>query len=272
MSIYDYYDKLMKNLEIPDFNIIIKKIIQTNYPFYSEYFKIDCEGYKFNIIPYQDAIIYEFNEVNKASYSIRMNDLSENVILLFVLKNQYVYIESISYYQSDPKLELSKNCKDSLFPIVLSFIDTIKNKYDIKFIEMKDNYTYTFFKDIKIKKNNYYLAKPLLISNLKIFTKGKTWPEKYGFSSETISDYDTDIIAKNTQVKDYLIEVSKYIGEKFDSSFYKNNKNESISNFIKNLICEYNNGLLCFHLISDKLMEELKIDYLSDKIYHKQLN
>lgn len=288
MTIYDFYEELLKDLFVQDYTYVRGELITNNYCFYSDYKKLNKKANISSIktINYDTLIINEYDEEYRSTYSIYnsiSNDISNNIsnieviILLFIFKNdKYVYIEPISYYQSNPKLELPKT-KESMtvFKKTLAFIESIKNKHDLKYIEFKDNCKRTFFKNIKVNDSNYKLAVPLTISNLTIFTKGKTWPEKYGFDMIEKYEYTNqmNVLAKNTSVEHYLLKASKYICANNDKTieFYETHKRTNISNFIVCLIEDLDNGMLLFNLICEDIMDELYIDDLTGKEYRKNL-
>ena len=157
----------------------------------------------------------------------------------------YAYIDDISNLEGCLRKGIITNKGgNDLLKILILLIYQIKDKYNLKYIQLRDNST------------KYINGERIVLRNLMYLTKGRTWYEKFGFISCSIDtegrmnftprafknhDMDTNMYMKKT-VKDInldkkdLYDIFPHNDKKLIKSLYKqllDNKNMLIKDFIE---------------------------------------
>jgi len=294
--IYKFYSTLLKNLNVPQHNEIYYKIIQEDYEFYKNYayLKYDEQyrGGKNDVIKYKHEgytfIIHKDEEEDRTSFHVYNEDnieRNEVCMLLFIPKKEnYVYLQSISYYQNCYRPEMPKTKGGSLLlRMTLNFIDDIKSKYKLKYIQLKDNSTFTCEED----------GKSTPICNLYMLTRGDTWYGKYGFipfdpikkqiDIDTLVDYKTNqklvkiIKIKCTDIKEYLIKatyklnLNRQYPEHIIDQIIKVYGAKSIQDFFRDFMEKYDTRCHIFNEIYKNFMMDMHLVDLYNKTYYKPI-
>ena len=149
-----------------------------------------------------------------------------------------------------------------LLQIAIKFIKKIKDKYNIKKIELKDNAYINCFN------------KKIYLSNFLLLTRGYTFYGKYGFIPKNTKQYNKQLYLidklKKIKVKDInFIKLVKNIKPKYKDNFVKyvnENQDKYYFDFMSGFFNKNNKySCLIFYLIYEKLL-----DFLI-KIYPKEL-
>lgn len=176
-----YYNTCTINYILDKNNIdkrIVNEIISDNYDFYKLFVtrkKLQIGGSDIRKFTYGGKV-YELDYVYDADrhiYSLSPKGVINRTCFLIIIPDNenYVYIDNISSYEDCPHVGHLRNGRGShLFKVVLAFIDSIKNDYKLKYIQLKDNSTLLCKNKGKIE-----------LSSLYILTQGESWYGKYGF-------------------------------------------------------------------------------------------
>lgn len=289
--IYNFYINLLNQLQVPNHESVYGQLINEDFEFYKSYATINKQiggskkiKYKYNNYNFT---IFQSEEPDRISFSIhnKNNEESPEVcVLLFIpKKDKYVYLETISYYQNCSTVEMPKSKGGSLLlKTVLSFIDEIKPKYDLQYIQLRDTSTFTCHKD----------NKKTPICNLYMLTIGETWYGKYGFipfdpiikqpNIDILVDYKTNqklvklVKVKYTQLKKYLKMAStkphlKKYNEKIINDIFEVYNDRTVQDFFKDFINKYDERCDMFNEIYKQIMNEIGIVDLYNKVYYKPL-
>lgn len=295
VHIYKFYTTLLEKLNVPNHIDIYGKIINEDYEFYKYYFQLNnTEQFgggepitiKYNYDKYTFNI-HQIDETDRTSFSIYNNDnddIGDARMLIFIPKKEnYVYIETISYYQncSTPSMPKTKG-GTLLLKTTLKFIDDIKLKYNLKYIQLRDTSTFV------CRKN----AIKTPISNLYMLTRGDTWYGKYGFipfdpnnkqiDIDNLVNYKTNqklvklVKVKYTNLKSFMTKASykkhlKQYNEKIINEIFEAYNDRSIKDFFKDFISNYDSTCDMFNEIYKDLMDEVGIVDLYGKTFYKPI-
>ena len=268
-------------------------------------FKYKYKDYTF-IIHQED----EEHSISFSIYNNDNKTKNETCMIAFVPKAEnYVYLESISSYDNCSVLEvhehfieclasqgslhsqfvlankasrLANNCFSCLLlEASLQFFKDIQSTYNLKYIQLRDTSKFSCPTD----------GKKTSIANLYMLTRGETWYGKYGFipfdpetkqiDIDTLVDYKTNqrlvklVKVKYTNLRQY-IEIASNITklEKYKKNIpalFNVSDNMSIQDFFKIFIKDYDKQCSIFNEIHKKLMDEIGIVDLSNKVYYKPL-
>lgn len=296
MTVYSFYNNLLKKLNVKDHSLVCSQIINDDLDFYKYYFNLtgnhnQQQGggkkikYKYNNYTF---IIHQIEEEDRISFSINNKnnqDSTDICVLLFIPKiDNYVYLESIAYYQDCTIPSMPKTKGGSLLlNMILQFINDIKSKYKLKYIQLKDNSQFTCVND----------NEKTSICNLYMLTRGHTWYGKYGFipfdpikreiNVDVLVDYKTNqklvhlVKVKHTRLYDYLTvainklnligEYPKHIIRKIIMAYNE----RSIQDFFKDFMKNYDKRCHIFNLIYKEIMNEIGLVDLYGKVYYKPL-
>jgi hypothetical protein len=289
---FEYYKKLFEQLHVPQ--NIIYKIIPNQLIFYKKYANKEINGmiggskiinytytnYKFKI--------YNYEEDDRITFAIHddSNEEKQYCVLLFIPlyeKVRYVHIETISNLNKCAVNGMPKIKGGSLLlKTTLSFINSIKELYKLKFVHLLDN-SMIFCKLSETK---------IELDNLLILTTGDTWYGKYGFipydedkMSTDIEKYTEYIVnqklvdrikIRNTDIISIIINTIKKFNKyetKYDISydFFEKYKNHTVKKFFSEFMKDYDNKCELFSVIYKKVMDEIGIYNLHNMSYYKLL-
>lgn len=123
--------------------------------------------------------IYSLQPLNSDNNEIR------NCFLIYIDKKDtsYAYITNISSYNDCPHVGYLRNGRGShLLKVIIAFIESLKEKYGLKYIQLKDN-SYLQCKQIG----------QIELDSLYMLTQGDTWYGKYRFRPFNTYKKDLDI-------------------------------------------------------------------------------
>jgi hypothetical protein len=292
MNQYKYIKNIFNKINIEHDNNLLLNIISDNYYFFAKYTpkKIAQYGGNNNIIKYKydkyTFIIYKDEDDYNINFSIHNeNNIEEPKICAHIMipkEENFAYIQTIGNY---PKCTLEGLPKTQGGSIILSgmlsFINSIKNKYKLKYIQLKDN-SYFFCKSNK---------KNIPLSTLYMLTRGSTWYHKYGFNpydNKTKGiDIDNMVKLKTNQnlvnkIRLSCTNIENIIMEEFIKKFDKKSietlkkvfikyKNESVVKFMKVFMSDFDNTCEIFYNIYEKIINDLGLSNLYGISYYKIL-
>ena len=297
MTVYSFYNNLLKKLNVKDSNNITSHIIHQDFEFYKYYFSLsnkqqEAGGDNVKEIDYEyenyTFKIYQIEEDDRISFSVynQNNTQSPDICaLLFIPKRDYyVYLETISYYTNCNIPSMPKTKGGSLLlNMILQFINDIKSKYKLKYIQLKDNSHFTCNQD----------NERTPISNLYMLTRCNTWYGKYGFipfdpvkkgvDIDVLVDYKINqkliklIKVKHTHLSDYLtvainrLNLKEQFSKQTIKKIFDAYNERSIQDFFKDFMKRYDQRCHIFNLIYKEVMNEIGMIDLYGKIYYKTL-
>ena len=174
--IYKYYSSLFKRLNIINYQTVYPKIIQEDFEFYMNYAnfggtKQSTKKFKYSNGKYT-FIIHQDIDSEHITFSIMCDDIDIYMLMFIPINKNYVYLQSINYYENCSFPEMPKTNEGTLLlKTTLNFIKSIKDRYNLKYVQLMDNSVF----NCKTDKQNTPL------SNLSMLTRGHTWYGKYGF-------------------------------------------------------------------------------------------
>jgi hypothetical protein len=292
MNIYKYFGSLFKKLKMRGkmwefYDIInlnkeiLTKFVPKNMVQYggSKKIKFKSSNKTFTIYQEEDSENISFNIYNK-------NDENSTFVCAFFIINKeekMVYINGISSYPHCVEEGLPKTKGGSLIlKAVLEFIDLIKNKYKLKYIQLRDT---SHFKCAKS-------GNSIPMSTLYMLTRGSTWYYKYGFVPYNIKKNSIDIeklvALKTNQNLVNLIPIKcTNIYNIILTEFHKLNynsenkkilleivnkyKNISIKEFMHFFMTNYDEMCIIFEKIYPHIMKDINLTDLQNTIYYKIL-
>jgi hypothetical protein len=260
---YMRYKQLIKNNQVG--GNMIKKI------------KLKFEGYPF--------IFFREEDKYDISYTVHIDDDDEkaNCLLIRVEKDdKIVYISEISKYPKCSRISLPETKGGTLLlKLALYFIKTyLKAKYNLKYIQLKDNSILYCGKS----------GKSIHLDSLYMLTHGDTWYGKYGFIPFDIHTEDTDeqkleLYKKNqklvkTKLKDSNIKkilktlyASNSPKNKTLDDFFNKHQNMMVKDFLYNMVkVDFIKGCESLSVIYKKIMESLGIISLHGSTYYLPLD
>lgn len=305
MSLYSYYDNLFERLKISLHSRVSELVVSDDYQFFNRYAtndnnkvrKIQTGGNELRQINYEYGgytfIVHQENEGDRITFSIHDEDIEENpkkCMILFIPRDEgkdegFVYIENISYFDNCAKNGMPKTRGGSLLlQMTLNLIENIlKNKYNLKYIQLKDN-SLMPCKSVK---------KMIDLDSMYMLTRGDTWYGKYGFRPfdtntnsldlKTFIDYKTNqqlvklIPLGCTKIKKYFLravgelQLQKIFPNKLINVMFQNYNDLPISKFFRDLLKRYEQTCGIFSLIYQDIMRDLHIVDLHGKTYYKPL-
>ncbi len=230
--------------------------------------------YRFNISFTKYLNTYKLYELHSKEASI------PTCIVISVEKNprgikNVCHIQSITYNKNCmPRLELNKK-GSTLLKIALKLINTIKDRYKIHTIDLKDN---------SVKNCN---GKEIKLSKMLTLLTGTTWYGKYGFypKNEKYKEYfdenkkimNTTMLSDVPQLKELIIKAHKKSESKINLDLLIKNyrkaidEKASLKSFLKWFLKEYDNRCDIFYYFYDKLFTELKMIDLYGQTFIKDI-
>jgi hypothetical protein len=288
-TIYGFYKSLMRELNVPNHEDAYGKIISEDYEFHKYYYGLNQNQIGGgNTIKYvygdHNFIIHQIEEDDRTTFSIYNNsddESNESCMVLFLpRKDNYIYVETISYYEncSFPVMPKTKG-GSLLLKTMLSFVDSIKNKYKLRYIQLRDTSGFACHRD----KTSTHIA------NLYMLTRGDTWYGKYGFvpfnldkrqiDIDLLADYKTNqrlvklVKVKYTNIRDYLIKASykphlKRYTEKMIDKMIRAYNDRPIMDFFKDFTEKYDVSCDMFNAIYKDVMTEIGlVDFYGKTFY-----
>jgi hypothetical protein len=229
-------------------------------------------NYKFEMSHDKDTIYYHlYNQDAKSDKS----NILECIIIIVYKKDRSCLIQNILYDKSCiPRLELN-NKGTTLLKIALKLINTIKDRYKIKVIELTDN----------SKKNCG--GKEIKLSTMLTLLTGTTWYGKYGFYPKDIEYREYFIrnkkIMNNTllsdilELKEMIIRAHKKSKSNLDikqiiSSYnYALDKKYKLKEFLTKFLLDYDLTCKIFFYFYHDLYTELKLKDLYGQTFIKDI-
>lgn len=292
--LYNFYNNLLDKLNVPNYIDVYGKIINEDFEFYNQYFKINQKlqlggGKTTNIkYSYDNRIftIFKVEEDDRISFSIynKSDELSDVCMMMFIpKKDNYIYLETISYYDNCSVPEMPKTKGGSLLlKLTLKYIDEIRDKYDLKYIQLRDTGNFTC----------HQIKKKTPICNLYMLTRGDTWYGKYGFTPfdpvtkqpnyDVLVDYKLNqklvkiIKVKHTQIYQYVKKASykpqfKNFTNQIINKIFDAYNERTIQDFFKDFINNYDERCDIFNEIYKDVMSEIGMVDLYNKVYYRPL-
>lgn len=292
MDIHSFYHKLFEELHVPQTNDIFHKLMFEDFLFYDKYSKsrnFNKQHGGSREITFKNGkytfTIYKVKDDDRLSFSIynyNNEEVGDACVVLFIpIKEKYVYLDAISYYDNCAFPGMPKSRGGSLLlDTTLKFIDTIKNKYKLSYIQLKDNSFFTCHLDKQVTP----------MATLYMLTRGNTWYGKYGFipfdpvrkeiDINTLVDYKTNqklvklVKVKHTGIRDYMKRSSRFVkgySDKLIDSIMSNYSDMSLQKFFEDFIKKYDTRCDMFNAIYKDVMEEVGIANLNNKTYYLPL-
>ena len=231
-------------------------------------------NYRFNIVYTKYLNTYKLYQLNSKQESI------PTCIVINIEKNpkeikNICHIQSIEYNKNCmPRFELN-NKGSTLLKIGLKLINTIKDRYKIHIIDLKDN---------SIKNCN---GKEIKLSMMLTLLTGTTWYDKYGFypKNEKYKEFfnenkkimDKTMLSDVPQLKELIIKAHVKSKSKINLDLIIKNyrkaidEKTSLKSFLKWFLKEYDNRCDIFYYFYDKLFTELKLIDLYGQTFIKDI-
>lgn len=233
------------------------------------------EQFTFHVVKENECIYYNLHKNNN------VNNIPECLIIVINKKNNFAYINGISYDDECFSVNSIRKSGSTLLKIALALISKLKEKYDLKYIQLKDN------SRKQCKKNKKYIN----LWAINMFTSGDTWYGKYGFipyDTDTLNIdienckkylYNKKIITttkiKNTNIIKYLEIASKELKLKIDDNIFKQMKdkyaNSTINEFFDIFLKKFDKYCEIFSHVYEKLIVSIKLYNLHNMVYFKKL-
>lgn len=295
MSFYIFYDKLLKNILplIPNGKIPLGRfseaLVSSNFDFFYKFSKLtkpyvksteqtggsiyEYNGYKFNI---------SFDEEDdRVTYAIYNKNNFPCMVIFIPKYEHYAYIETLSsvdgcVLSGNPKTKLGT----LLLHMTLNFIENqLKNKYELKYIQLKDNSLFRCEKtQTTIEFDSFYML-----------THGNTWYGKYGFIPYDVEKQRTDKVTlkyyklnqklvdkkiSQIELENILQKANKKINfssnEKI-KSFVDKYKDNTIQKFMYDMAKKYDKTCDIISLIYKEIMRQIGMISLHGKSYYLKL-
>ena len=230
--------------------------------------------------------IDHYDETDRHTYELTPKTKNgQSCFIIIIPKNEktkYAYLENISSYEDCLHVGHLRNGRGShLLKVVLAFIDSIKTKYELKYIQLQDNSNYLCKDKGKIE-----------LSSLYMLTQGNTWYGKYGFKpfdpeSESLHldnyvNYLVNIKLVNilkiecTNLYELIVQTTHInkneilTNDKITKIFKKYNK-KTIKEFFTDFLKNYDLTCDIFYDIYKNFMEHNGIVRLHQISYYKKL-
>lgn len=300
---HKYYTDVFQKLKLPTNILLIGEIIdgdngflkkhasvvniyETNTEQEGGYTKLNFKygNYTFSIFQNEDRDNINFGIFNNDIPITKNNNVTEVCAYMQIPKKEnMIYIQNISKYPNCVKEGLPKSKAGSiLLQGILKFIDSIKDKYKLEYIRLRDT------SHIYCEENRTSID----LSSLYMLTKGTTWYNKYGFIPSMTTENKPDIenlvklevnkkLVEKTKVKctkvgDLLLrEISKMKVEKniikMIKEMIEKYNNRSIKEFMYNFMETFGNTCQLYSEISKELIEEIGLYNLHGISYVKNL-
>lgn len=268
------------------------EIYREDYDYYKPLLGRKCQIGGVGIIKFNyNNKIYNINYTNDEYnhiYSLGPANVDKNdprnCFLIYIIKEDtsYAYIDNISSYNDCPHVGHMRNGRGShLLRVVIAFIESLKDQYGLKYIQLKDNSTLECNKKGKID-----------LSSLYMLSQGDTWYGKYGFRPfntykreldiERYIDYcvNSKLVEKIkincTNLKLLMITAIRKNRINFSEDkielLFKKYGDKSIKEFFKYFLSNYDTTCEIFYEIYRKFMEDIGITNLQGISYFFELD
>jgi hypothetical protein len=235
-------------------------------------------NYRFNVVYTKYLNTYKLYQLHSKEESIPtciVINIEKNIKINEKQIDNICHIQSITYNKNCmPRIELN-NKGTTLLKIALKLINTIKDRYKIKVIELTDN----------SKKNCG--GKEIKLSTMLTLLTGTTWYGKYGFYPKDIDyreyfDENKKIMNKTMlsdvpQLKEMIIRAHKKSKSKIDldrilkSYNIALNEKASLKSFLNWFLKDYDNRCDIFFYFYHDLYTELKMKDLYGQTFIKRI-
>ena len=296
MTLYDRIPhkniiNIFKMLQIPKPDRVAFYLINiTNKKTYTEAFenddKVKQTGGGKPITIYQSGYTFDIHNVHTntfACYSVHKHNNDSNPECIYIeinKKTQVAYLQNMEFDTACFKeIENGNEIKSGtiLLKVCLQIIDTIKAKYKLKYI---------WLKDLAIKQ---YKNMEIHICDYSMATSGDTWYGKYGFvpfSKKHITQdkkntkrymFNKNIflttLVKNTNIKKYIIESAlKYnLINKKNIQVFDMYDDKPLFKLFKDLFKHYKSYYIIFNEIYEKIENDLNLEDLYEMNYFMKL-
>ena len=153
------------------------------------------------------TFIKEKDDTGRYIFTLRQNIKKINadvcILVIIDLQYNYAYVENISNLEGCLKRGIITNKGgNELMKLLINYLYKIKDKYKLKYIQLRDNST------------KYINGERIILKNLMYLTQGRTWYEKYGFIPCQLDTMDKIIFDKNDykkKLKQWKLYVTKTI-------------------------------------------------------------
>jgi hypothetical protein len=250
---------------------------------YTEKYKNKKEEIKtfiisFNNIEYK---FYTYRDGEIIYYRLFKNDNDDETdkACIFVIVNKKINKCSIQniLYQNDclPEAQMDDKKGKTLLKIAFKLIETIKDKYNIKYIQLSDQ---------SVKNCN---GIEIQLHKMLTLLTGTTWYGKYGFVpiDKTIrKDFEKNKIIMNTtfikkvpQLKEYIIKAhqksksTKNLQDLINNYDIALEKNVLLKDYLRYFMKNYDNNCIIFYYFYEKLYSDLNLTNMINQSFIKEI-
>jgi hypothetical protein len=238
-------------------------------------------NYRFEMTHDDDLVHYHLYKKSKNGEK----SIKECILIQVNKKKNICNIQNIEYDKNCmPQLHMNNN-GSTLLKIALKLINTIKDRYQIRLIELKDNSKKTC-NGWELSADNSKRNEIKLSIMLTLLT-GTTWYGKYGFypKNEKYKEYfdenkkimNKTMLSDVPQLKELIIKAHKKSESKINLDLLIKNyrkaidEKASLKSFLKWFLKEYDNRCDIFYYFYDKLFTELKMTDLYGQTFIKDI-